>query len=173
MGVKEPFVIDLIRGKYFGAYSGEVPTMKGRKKLKHRPMGKTGFFNEKIVDYALKEKDIFKFTSPNYGEIWVLRNISGIPHVDRKATKMYQMHSDTEQKIKDLEKENSQLKNELAATQKELEYYKDEEAERNKRKDKSAPKIRCEGCNEVWADKTWRDNNGCPNCGSTTGVKER
>lgn len=175
--MKEPFCIDLIKGKALGTFRGwENINDSNRKYVRVLPLftKKKDLFipfgNEEVVirDYRLDpEKDVIM---ENGGEIPImyLIPVSDIPEVNKDKTIFYRIgQSEFSQRVKDLESEVKDLRKEKGKYEKELNRLKDEEQEKRKYGEKKQRKgYFCKDC-ETKLNVTDAKDGVCPHCNST------
>jgi len=175
---KEPFVVDLFFGEYFGGHTGKMERpdeYPERVKPEIRPMGTKGseiYSRPKTFPYPLdEEKNIEEYRTDAGFKIMVLRPTKDIPEFPEekfKRTIGYRMNQDLEKQNARLEDKIDDLKKELGTAEKDADQLREEKEEQQKREEaqkSSSSGIECPDCDKTNPKSRWKDNDGyCPSC---------
>ncbi|WP_276273556.1 hypothetical protein [Haloarcula litorea] len=175
---KEPLVIDLFFGEYFGGHTGEMERpdeYPERVKPKIRPMGTKGseiFSRPKTFPYALdEEKNIEEYRTDAGFRVMILRptkDIPGLTEEEFKRTIGYRMNEDLKDEISRLEGEIQEKEKLLGTVSKEADVLREEREELEKKEaaqSSSSSGIECPDCNSTNPKSRWKNNDGyCPSC---------
>lgn len=175
---KEPFVVDLFFGEYFGGHTGNMERPDNypeRVKPEIRAMGTKGseiYSRPQTFPYALdEEKNIEEYRTDAGFKIMILRPTKDIPEFPEekyKRTIGYRMNQDLEKQNARLEDKIDDLNKELGTAEKDADELREESEEWQKRDEaqkSSSSGIECPDCDSTNPKSRWKDNDGyCPSC---------
>lgn len=175
MTLKEPFVIDLFEGKFFGAWTGQIEeTDKGKRPVIRR-MGDS--FLKSLIP-ALCEKEPFHYdihmkrnvkTYEKFGiEVKILKPTSDVPNIRLEETIWGYLIEEQDAETERLREKNQRLQREKQEIRQKLEKAKttEEDAQRHQKSTRRTPTVQCPSCGHSMAKNKWGQKDYiCEECG--------